>query len=115
MSDDLFDLRSSTVGDALLIEVAGEVDMTSAPELGKAIELVPEQTSRVVVDLSGVTFLDSSGLNALVRGSRSLDGKEIVFHVVVPGDSVVRRVFEITHLTESLSVVDSVDRALALP
>ena len=108
-----FQLQSSPVGDALVIAVVGEIDMTSAPELGKAIDLVPDQMRRVVVDLCAVTFLDSSGLNALVRGKRALDRKGIAFHVVAPADGVVRRVFEITQLTESLSVVDSLDVALS--
>ena len=68
---------------------------------------------RVVVDLTGVTFLDSSALNALVHGQRGLAAREIAFRVVSPADQVVRRVFEITQLAGPLSVVDSLDDALA--
>jgi anti-anti-sigma factor len=108
-----FDVHTSADGDAFIVAVFGEVDMTSAPELVKAIGLAPDAARCVVLDLRGVTFLDSSGLNAVVRGKRALDGKEIAFHVVAPADGVVRKVFEIAHLMESLSVVDSIDEALA--
>jgi anti-anti-sigma factor len=107
-----FDLQSSAVGDALVIAVSGDVDMTSAPALADAIDVVGDRIRRVIVDLSAVMFLDSSGLNALVRGKRALDAKEIGLRVVAPVDSVVRRVLEITQLTESLSVVDSLDQAV---
>ena len=115
MTDDdstTFDLQSSAVGDALVIAVSGDVDMTSAPALTDAIDAVGDRIHRVIVDLSAVMFLDSSGLNALVRGKRVLDTKEIGLRVVAPVDSVARRVLEITRLTESLSVVDSLDQAV---
>ncbi len=90
--DNQFEVRSSSVGDAVVITVLGEVDIISAPELSTAIDVVPDQASRLVIDLCDVTFLDSSGLNALLRVKQALDEKNIVFHVVVPADSVVRRV-----------------------
>jgi anti-anti-sigma factor len=68
---------------------------------------------RLVIDLCDVTFLDSSGLNALVLAQRALAEKSIVFHVVVPTDSDLHRVFEITQLTASLSVVDTLQQALS--
>ena len=108
-----FELQSSAVGDALVIAVSGEIDMTCAPELGKAIDIVSDHARRVVVDLTAVTFLDSSGLNALVRSRRALDERQIALCVVAPAGTVVRRVFEITRLTDALAVVDSLDEALA--
>ena len=91
----------------------GEVDISHGAELLRSIKLVSDGTERVVVDLSAVTFLDSSGLNALVSGQRALDGRGIGLRVVSPEDNPVRRVFEITQLTESLSVVASLSDALA--
>jgi anti-anti-sigma factor len=112
-SDTTFAILPSSAGSAAVLTVAGEVDMTTAPELLRSMELVSDQTERVVVDLSAVTFLDSSGLNALLSGRRALDGRGIGLRVVTPEDNPVRRVFEITQLTESLSVVASLSAALA--
>jgi anti-sigma B factor antagonist len=97
---------------ALILEVEGEVDMLTAPALLKAIDEVPEGTSCVVVDLTMVSFLDSSGLNTLVQGRRALDAREVAMRVVVPPDGAIRRVFEITRLTETLTVVDTRESAL---
>jgi anti-anti-sigma factor len=107
-----FALQSSVVGDDLVVAVSGEVDMTTAPELARAVETISSQTRTVVVDLCGATFLDSSGLNALISAQRALLKRQVTLRIVAPADGIVRRVFEITQLTEALSVVDSLDDAL---
>jgi anti-sigma B factor antagonist len=108
-----FELRLLRSDDAVTVEVVGEVDMATAPELGSKIESVGGGTRLVVVDLRQVGFLDSSGLNTLVVSQRALTARGIGFRVVSPSDHVVRQVFEITQLTEPLNVVESVDDALA--
>jgi anti-sigma B factor antagonist len=107
---DAFSIQTSTDADAgvVVVAVAGEVDLLTAPELGKALQLVAEHTSQVVVDLTAVTFLDSSGINALLTGQRGLAARGTGFRVVAP-EGPVRRIFEVTQLVETLGVVDSVD------
>ena len=84
---------------ATVVEVAGELDLHSAPqlraELGRAIE--SGGAPHVVVDLAGVTFLDSTGVGVLVgalKRARQADGS-LHFCGAQPR---VRRVFEITGL-----------------
>ena len=115
LNEPTFELRALQLNETLVVEVVGEADMATAPELAQALDAaaVNDSVRRVVVDLTGVTFLDSSALNALVHGQRGLAAREIAFRVVSPADQVVRRVFEITQLTGPLSVVDSLDDALA--
>jgi anti-anti-sigma factor len=113
VTDPPFEVRTSRVGDASIVTIVGEIDMANAPEVRRAIDASRDGAERVVVDLSAVTFLDSSALNALVHSERDLAEREISFRVVGPADQSVRKVFEITHLTEPLSVVDSLDVALA--
>lgn len=108
----VFRLRSSRIGDAVVVEVAGEVDMATAPELARAIDAGLDGAGRVVVDLSEATFLDSSALNTLVHCQRGLAEEGVAFSVVSPSGRVLRKVFEITRLTEPLSVVESVEEAL---
>ena len=95
-----------------MIEVVGEIDMTTAPELAKAIDAVRGAATRVVVDLANVEFLDSSGLSTLVRCRRDLDEAEIPLRVVSPQSHGPRRVIEISRLAESLGVVETLDDAL---
>lgn len=120
-------VRSTAVGDAfkvdlsrrgacLVVSVHGEIDLATAPTLVTAVEaeldVDSSTTTRVVVDLSEVGFLDSSGLNALVRLEQTLADRSVEVRLVSPSDRVVRQVFEITKLTETLRVVDSLDEAL---
>jgi len=113
MTDTPFELRSNRIGDALVVAVVGEIDMATAPEVSKAISSGPGDAGRVVVDLTQVTFLDSSALNAFVQSQQELMQRDVAFRIVSPLDQAVRNVFEITRLTEPLSVVDSLDEALA--
>ena len=106
-----FELNSARNGHVFVLEVSGEVDMATAPEVSKVLEVVAEPIERVIVDLSGVSFLDSSALNALVRNQRELSERGVTFRVVSPADQAIRRVFEITQLISQLGVVD--DRAQA--
>jgi anti-anti-sigma factor len=110
-----FSIRSDLLGDALVLGVSGDVDMTTAPEITRTIDMASEGsgTSLVVIDLSDVTFVDSTGLNSLVSCRRMLDAREIAMRVVVPEGGAIHRVFEITRLTEPLHVVGERARALA--
>jgi anti-sigma B factor antagonist len=113
MTDTPFELRSTRIGDALVVAITGEIDMATAPEVSRAIDSGQGGAGRVVVDLSQVTFLDSSALNAFVQSQQELAQHDVAFRIVSPADQAVRNVFEITRLTEPLSVVDSLDTALA--
>ncbi len=106
------ELRSSHVSGVLVVEAEGEIDMATAPQLAAAVSVVDGAT-RVIVDLTAVTFLDSSGLNALVHARRELSAREVSFRIVSPKDQAVRQVFEIAQLTEELGVVESLDAALS--
>jgi anti-anti-sigma factor len=112
VTDTPFELTSSRVAGALVVTIVGEIDMATAPEVSRAIDSGHDGAERVVVDLTEVTFLDSSALNALVHCQRTLAESDIGFRVVSPSDRAVRNVFDITHLTGPLSVVESLDDAL---
>ena len=114
MTETPFELRYPKVAaGVLVVKVIGELDMATAPQLGTAITSLPDGGSRVVIDLTETTFLDSSGLNVLVRCQRELAGRKVDLRIVSPADRAVHRVFEITNLTGPLHVVGSVGEALA--
>jgi anti-sigma B factor antagonist len=110
---DVFSISTSVRGDVLVVTVSGEVDLTTAPELTRAIHLTSAHTSRLVADLAGVTFLDSSGLNALVRGCRALEERGIGFRLVADPGGPVRRLLDLTQLLDLLHVVDAFEDAVA--
>jgi anti-sigma B factor antagonist len=88
----------------------GELDAYDAPELSYAFASLAGET-RVVVDLGGVSFLDSTALGVLVRAVRDIERRGDS-RVVLPKGSA-RRIFEITTLDQVLPVVESRDQAVA--
>ena len=81
------------------LEVRGDVDIATAPELAERLEAaIRESTGPFVIDLSDVDFLDSTGLRVLLRG-RGLLGREDRALVVICPHGPVRRVFELSGLS----------------
>ena len=112
MTDPAIEITSSIIDGIRVIQVIGEVDMATASDLTAVVESVMNGPRRVVVDLSEVAFLDSSGLAALVHAQRNLAKREIDFRVVSPPGRNVRHIFDLTKLAETLGVVDSLPDAL---
>jgi anti-sigma B factor antagonist len=85
------------------IDLQGEVDYESAPALTERLdELAANQAMIVIVDLTQVTFLDSSGIRSLVHGARAIE--DAGGRLFVEGASgAVARVLELTDLLRRLS------------
>lgn len=105
--------RIKPYGEATLVELEGEIDLHSAPPLKEAlIEVGSAPSARVALDLSGVSFLDSTGIGALVgafKKTRESQG-QIAFFGARPR---VKRVFQIAGLWNALPFYESRDAALA--
>lgn len=77
--------------DWMAISVEGEVDIASVDELQKAIDTVYEEGSgALAVDLTRSTFMDSTGLKALVMADRKFSDDGRSFAIVVSGGPVSR-------------------------
>lgn len=96
-----------------VVALAGEVDATNAEELHGVLQtVVAERPRLVVVDLSGLTFMDSTGLRMLLRASRSLDRQGGVLALVAPQPPVAR-VLQLTKADQLIPVYASVPDAAA--
>ena len=96
-----------------VLAVKGEVDVYTAPRLReKLVELVSQGKHRIIVNLEGVDFLDSTGLGVLVGGLKRLRSNDGDLGLVCT-QSRILKVFEITGLTKVFSIFDSVDAATA--
>lgn len=99
--------------DAGVVTVSGEVDMYTAPRLKEClVDLVDGGARRIVVDLSAVTFIDSTALGVLIGGVRRLHGTGGAMALVVTSRPV-ERVLSITGLDRVFSIHDTLDEALA--
>ncbi|RZU50705.1 anti-sigma B factor antagonist [Krasilnikovia cinnamomea] len=96
-----------------VVEVRGELDMATSAQLGAGLQrLIDAGDRRVVVDLAGVSFMDSSALGALVTAYKALReaGGRLGLAAVQPA---VRSVLEITSVDRVIAVYDSVEAASA--
>jgi anti-sigma B factor antagonist len=100
-------------GDHTVLEVGGEVDVYTAPRLReKLVELVETGARHVVVDLSRVEFLDSTGLGVLVGALKRLRAVNGTFGLVCAHERLLK-IFRITALDRVFSLYDSVAAATA--
>ncbi|HUR17364.1 MAG TPA: STAS domain-containing protein [Acidimicrobiales bacterium] len=99
---DGFGVEAEVVGTQAVVVVTGEIDALTAPALNaKLLELAETGVERVVVDLQGVTFIESVGLGTLVAARKRLGtGDKTVCLVIADHQVNVRRPFEITRLDE---------------
>lgn len=100
-------------GDHAVLRVTGEIDVSTAPELRQAvIDLAAKGIVNLIVDLSGVVFLDSTALGALVGCLKRLRTQGGSLALVITTDRVMR-VFRITGLDKAMPPHASVAEAIA--
>jgi anti-anti-sigma factor len=106
-----FDVRHADHPLGAVLTLGGELDLATAPLLQEQLERAIRGEGAVVIDLSGLQFIDSSGLNVLVRAERQMraSGRQLVLVYGSPG---VRRVFELTSLDGYFASCDSPGAAL---
>ncbi len=73
-----------------LVTLAGEVDLAAAPSLSRLLDSIDILTVPTVVDMSAVTFLDSSGLAPLIHATRRRTAPHPPIYVTVPSPVVSR-------------------------
>ena len=95
-----------------LVAVSGELDMASALGLaGPLTDIANDGEGSVVVDLSGLAFMDSTGMSVLLNARRRLTRQGRGMLVICPAGPVLR-VFELTSMVDTLRVHPS--RAAAM-
>ena len=99
-------------GDAVVVRLAGELDLYNAPTVREALgDVVDERPERLVVDLGAVEFVDSTALGVFVE-TRAKLGNRGAFLLAAPG-AEPRRALEVAGLDRHFSVHETVEDALA--
>ncbi len=86
-------ITTSEIDGYTLVNVAGEIDLYTAPRLKEAVSgLIEEGTHNLVIDLTRVEFLDSSGLGVLVGAGKAINARNGSLQLVANQDRVLRAV-----------------------
>lgn len=102
----ILELDTTEEGGAVHIRLRGELDLSTVDKVEDELRRVEEKDPGVVVlDLSGLTFLDSTGLRMIVTADQRADRANRRL-AIVRGPEIVQRVFTITRLDERLDMVD---------
>ncbi|HEY1597248.1 MAG TPA: STAS domain-containing protein [Thermoleophilaceae bacterium] len=102
-----FSVETGSLGDATVVSLSGDLDLSTAKRAEQAIEDAEKASPPVlVIDLRGLSFMDSTGLRVVVSADKRA-GRSNRRLVLIQGPAPVRRVFEITRLDERLDIVDT--------
>jgi anti-anti-sigma factor len=109
----LLEIRSRRVGDWVVLAVRGEIDLATGPQLRATLtDTLRAEPAGLVVDLSDVAFLGSTGLSALIEVSDALGPTRLR---IVASTSPTLRPIELTGLHQVLAVFRDLDSALEAP
>lgn len=96
-----------------ILSVTGEVDVATAPSLReRLVSLVSEGNTRLIIDLTLIDFLDSTGLGVLVGTLKRIRQAEGELALVIPQERILK-LFDITGLSKIFVIFDTRDAALA--
>jgi len=97
-----FSVQIETGSEPLRVVADGELDAASAVTLAGALDDAPVTSSGIALDLSGVSFIDSSGLRVIAAAVQRSEATGQPFTVSAASDAV-RRIFEMTGLSSLLA------------
>ena len=102
-----FSVTVAPEADGARVVFKGELDLAGTDAAQNAIAQAEESSGMLVLDLSGLTFMDSTGLEIVLRAARRAhdSGRRLV---VARPSPYVRRLFELTAIDQSLDIVDDV-------
>src|SRR5947208_2602830 len=108
-----FELSEDHLDDAtVVIRVVGEIHSTTAPEFSQRLNAAIADGHRgVVLDLTGVEFIDSTGLSVLLNGLRRVTRARGAM-VMACANPTVLRLFEITKLDSTFEILPNCDDAI---
>ena len=103
---------TNRVNDTLVVSFEGDVDLESSNQAREALLRAVREGARVVVDLSAVPYIDSSGIASLIEAFQTARsaGKTLTLAAV---NQAALRAFKLARLDRVFTIADSLDDALA--
>ncbi len=108
----MLSINPRQIGDVVILDLKGEIDLYNTPELRQVIEeQISKGKRKIIINMSDVSYIDSSGIGALVSAASNLKKYNGELKLVGLYGSV-RKVFELTKLTNFFSIYRDVAEAL---
>jgi anti-anti-sigma factor len=109
----LAELELGDPGDVRVARLVGELDLSNATDIADALAAAADEASLgLVIDMSGLTHIDSAGVRLLFDLRRRLSVRRQKLALAVPPDARIRDVLEMGAVPETVSVTATVDEAL---
>ena len=107
-------VSSQSLGDQVIVTASGEIDLYTAPRLQGELAAVLDGGSavQVLVDMSGVDFCDSTGMNVLLAARKRAHERGGMLSLAGP-QPAVRKILQVTGLDSVFTVVDGTNAAAA--
>jgi anti-anti-sigma factor len=96
-----------------VVVAAGEIDLCTSSALHDALSEAAKTADRVIIDLTGVTFLDSTGMGAMVDALNQDHHRQRGTLCLVGPSGSVRKALEITQLTKMFPIYPAVEEAVS--
>lgn len=90
------------MADATTLILSGRLDTTTAPELEKQIDALPQETTALILDMQGLEYISSAGLRVLLKTQKMMNKKGTLKLVHVP--EMVMEVLDITGFADFLTI-----------
>ena len=114
MNPSVIRVHEERLDSTLMIVLDGELDASSVGEVAvKLRRLVENQAKRLVVDLEGITYLDSAGINLLFAVAGELSARQQQLHLVIAAGSPIERTLRVVGAERAFPVHGSREAALA--
>lgn len=113
--DQPFDLRVERSGDEAIVRLSGSCTMVVAGQLGDCLlRLASESVRVIIIDMSGLDFIESTGLGGIVAGYLRLRRSQGELRIVAPAPAI-RQLLELTRLTQLFTVHANIESARKAP
>ena len=107
-----FAVSATATGSAYVVTPVGELDLETVDELRATLAARPDVCHRLVLDLSGLTFFDTSGMRLVVETLQDA-GRTGISLALIRGPEDVQRLFALAGMDDRLPFFDALDEALA--
>lgn len=109
-----FAVRVEQMEDAYVVAPEGELDLDTVGDVRDVLEARPERCTRLVLDLRGLSFFDTSGMRLVVEAMQAAERNGHAL-TLVRGSSAVQRLFEVAGIEDRLPFVDDPRDGLRAP